>query len=174
MSEPISDPAYWRGRLEASHPDTIHTAVFRCPLERWKAIEESHRRILATTIGPNDSVLDAGCGWGRLLDLMPPEWSGYYLGVDLSSDFIEKAKPRAVHHHREFVVADLRELRDFLECKGSREGGGFDWAVLVSIRPMVKRNLGDAEWTKMEVELRRVARRLLYLEYDPDDLGSIE
>jgi hypothetical protein len=38
----------------------------------------------------------------------------------------------------------------------------------------VRRNLGDEAWEAMERELRRVAKRLLYLEYDPDSEGSVE
>jgi SAM-dependent methyltransferase len=165
MPKPILDPAFWRERLASAKEP--HHAIFVCPGEQWRRIEAKHREILARTIGPADSVLDAGCGWGRLLGLMPEGWGGYYLGVDLSPDFIAAAKPRAVHQRREFYCADLRDL-DFLES------GGFDWAVAVSVRPMVRRELGEETWRQMERELRRVARRRLYLEYDPDCEGFVE
>lgn len=165
MTEPILCPNYWKRRLQSAPPGQPHHAVFRCPLERWQRIEAAHRRLLARHVGPSDSVLDAGCGWGRLLDLMPPGWSGDYLGVDLSPDFIDLAK--ILHRGRHFAVGDLRDLSAF-------EGRAFDWAVLVSVRPMVRRNLGDGAWAQMEREVRRLARRVLYLEYDPEDEGDVE
>ncbi len=164
MVEPISDPAYWKRRLETA--SELHHSVFRCPLDRWRRIEAKHRQILAKWIGQTDAVLDAGCGYGRLLDLLPPTWTGPYVGVDLSPDMIARARQREAAG-RSFYVADLRHLR-FLQ------DGFFDWAILISVRPMVLRNLGEEEWQKMEAEIRRVARRLLYLEYDEKDGGSVE
>lgn len=162
MTEPVLDTSYWKERLERAPKDAPHHAVFRCSAELWRRIEEKHRQILTQEIKPGDSILDAGCGWGRLLDLLP-RWDGRYLGVDLSPDFVEKA--RWLHPTREFVVGDLRRL-DFPDT--------FQWAVLISIRPMMRRNLGEEEWSKMESELRRVAKRLLFLEYDDTDEGSVE
>lgn len=162
MSEPINDVSYWARRLrEAKHQ---HEAIFRCPLDRWQRIETRHREILAATIKDTDSVFDAGCGWGRLLTLLPATWYGGYLGVDLSPDFIRLA--RAEHRPRQFAVGDLRNLDSRL-C-------GYDWAILISMKHMVIRNLGQEEWDKMELALRRVAKRLLFLEYSEDDKGSIE
>lgn len=165
MAEPILDPSYWAGRLDLAlrkgHP---HEAVFKCPADRWAAIEQRHREVLRLHVYQTESVLDAGCGWGRLLDMMPVNWLGRYLGVDLSPDFITRAN--GLYPGREFRVGDLRDL-------GTLANGEFDWAVLVSIRPMVVRNCGEQTWKTMEAELRRVARRLLYLEYDPNDQGVV-
>lgn len=167
MSELISDPRYWARRLrEANRRGEIHHAVFKCPLDRWRRIEAKHREILSRLIGPNDSVLDCGCGWGRLLNLMPKEWVGPYWGVDLSPDFIKLAQEE---HVRLFTVCDLRDL-----SKHAPGGSKYDWAVLISVRPMVIRNLGAEEWAKMESEIRRVAKKLLYLEYDENDEGKVE
>lgn len=165
MAEPILDPLYWRKRLDEA--TNLHHAIFRCPLETWQKIEEKHRQILAATIKPGDSVLDCGCGWGRLLDLMPT--IGPYVGIDLSPDFIRMAQQR---HKRRFHVEDLREISH--ETLGLLPHFQFDWAIFLSIRPMVRRNLGDEVWAKIEANVRKVAKRLLLLEYDPLDPGSIE
>jgi ubiquinone/menaquinone biosynthesis C-methylase UbiE len=164
MTEPILSPLYWKNRLEHQGAVERHKAIFITSKMNWDAIAEKHRTILAQHIYPEHSVLDAGCAWGRLLGLMPIDWRGFYLGVDLSPDFIELAKQE--HPDRPFIVADLSDL--------ALRDNQFDWVVLISIRPMVKRNLGDEAWKQMEKELRRVSRRLLFLEYDVNDNGATE
>lgn len=177
MTEPILDPSYWRRRLEqAQSAGRLHEAVFRCPLERWQRIETKHREILARLIQPTDSILDAGCGYGRLLDLMPSHWEGQYFGVDLSPDMIALAREHYAAHFGGkrneahcFFIGKLESLQAAIHAART-----FDWAILISVRPMVIRNQGGEAWEKMEMELRRVAKRLLYLEYDESDEGSIE
>lgn len=168
MTELIFDPNYWQLRLDhATRLDKPHHAVFCCGDEQWQKIEAKHREILKRVISFNDYVLDAGCGYGRLLTLMPPrdDWQGNYLGVDLSPAFIEQAA--RLHPSRKFAVADMRSMRQLGD-------DWFDVAVLISIRPMIKRHGGEEEWAKCERELRRVARKLLFLEYDAKDEGSLE
>ncbi len=162
MSEPILDPAYWAKRL--AEAKELHQSIFRCPLDRWQRIEDKHRQILANRIGPMDPVLDCGCGYGRLLTLMPSIWKGRYLGVDISPEFVALAERNYPTHN--FVIGDLRDL-SWVKDK-------YDWAVLISIRPMVIRNLGYEVWDQMERQIRNVANRLLYLEYDELDEGSME
>lgn len=159
MAEPVDSPAYWAERLAAAREKgELHQAVFICPGEKWKAIEAKHREILAKLIGPNDRILDAGCAWGRLLGLLPEKWQGTYLGIDLSPDFIKMA--RELYPHRLFLVGDLRNLPDHLPNKG------FDWGILISIKPMVVGQMGQAAWEAMEQELRLVCNKLLFLEYN--------
>ena len=169
MSEPILSPEYWRQRLETAQHE--HHAIFKCPLEKWRAIEAKHREILLKTIKPLDTILDAGCGWGRLLTLLPSNYRGFYKGLDISPDFIELAqkKYKIEEWCSTFEVADLQDL-SFIKTE---EGPVFDWAVLISMRPMVIRNLGEGVWCKMQSELLRVAHQLLFLEYDETDGGSI-
>lgn len=168
--EPIFDQAYWHSRLRTAPVGSFHHAIYRCTNDEWSRIEARHKAILAGLIGEKDVILDAGCGWGRLLSLLPPHWrhrdEDNYLGVDLSSDFIDMA--RCQYPRRRFVIADLRDLRDVLK------GLNFDLAVLVSVRPMIIRNAGQQVWDGIEAQLRECCTRLLYLEYDADDKGSLE
>lgn len=165
---PIADPAFWKERLDEVQSDNLHHAVFRCPRDRWKRIEAKHRDILERVIQPKDRILDAGCAWGRLVDLLPPSWVGDYKGVDISPDFLTMARER--NPGLEFEQYDLRHLPHYW----GKGNFSFDIAVMISIRPMVKRHMGETEWGKMESELRRVAKKLLYLEYDENDEGSVE
>ena len=162
MTEPIFDPTYWARRFEAAKQE--HHAVFKCPEDRWLRIEAKHREILQRHVRRADSILDVGCGWGRLLSLLPPGWDGYYLGVDLSPTFIEKARER--YPYRSFEAHDMREP---LQLRVA-----FDWAVMISFRPMVLRNAGSPDWCRIEANVKAKAYKLLYLEYDEHDEGSVE
>lgn len=171
MSEPILDPEYWKERLkDAEDHGALHRAVFLCPDYRWMRIEAAHRNILAATIKPNESILDVGCGYGRLLTLMPEDWQGNYMGIDLAPSLIEKAK--TLHPHRGFMVDDI--LAPKLGQIDEEYDLSYSWAVMISIRPMMRRELGEDKWAIAEANIRKLAQRLLYLEYDPDDGGSVE
>lgn len=161
---PVLDPAYWADRIKNAGTD-LRLAVYHTSEEDWKAIEQRHRCLLARLIKPTDAILDAGCAYGRLLDLLPPQWRGNYLGVDLSPDFIRLA--RELHPRRRFVVADLRDLNgsDHLQANGDQ----WDVAVLISVKYTLIGNCGYNVWTEVERALHLVARRLLFLEYDPKE-----
>jgi hypothetical protein len=163
MSKPILDPQFWKHRLSCSGEDQRYHAVYRCPPEEWTKIEDRHREILAKHIKPEDHVLDAGCGWGRLVDLFPPTWDGYYLGIDLSPDFIDIGRKERGSENVMFVTGEFKTLLP------SFNENRFDWAVCVSIKKMVRDNLGDKVWNEIEEELTRVARKVLILEYSDGD-----
>lgn len=171
MAEPILDPKYWKRRLRDAPPEALHHAIFRCPTDLWLRIEEKHRKILHGLIGEADNIYDGGCGWGRLLTLLPSDWKGWYLGVDISPDFVEianKTYPSSSYPTCCFAVGDLRKA-------GKKEYSGvkFDWAILVSIRPMFIRNVGQEGWDEVEEGLLKIAKRILFLEYDENDPGTI-
>lgn len=165
MTEPILDPAYWRQRQEQARRTAEHHAIYRCSVEEWEKIATRHREVLANLVQPHDSILDAGCGWGRLLTLLPASWRGLYCGVDLSPDFVRRAETR--HPGRRFVVAELTKLP-------ALPLPSYDWCVLISMRPMIVRNCGVEVWETVERNLKEVSRKLLYLEYDVNDMGQVE
>lgn len=179
MKEPILDPDYWKRRLSSVSEMNLHHSIFKCPHKEWNRIEEKHKRILKRYINPKDLVIDAGCGYGRLLNLMPDKWIKYqnsinntgYLGIDLSQDFVQLAREK--HPNFEFCTEDVTKkefhLLDFCE-----DGPIYDWAICVSIRPMMIRNLGQEVWDQVEENLHKLANKILYLEYDVEDNGSIE
>lgn len=162
MVEAISDVGYWRDRLHKAKLQ--HHAIYMCGQAEWDAIADKHREILAKLVGAHDSVLDAGCGWGRMLTLMPTDWSGDYCGIDLSPDFIRMAKTE--YPQTDFQVGDLRDLSGL----GDKV---YDWAILISIRRMVINNMGQSAWDQMEGQLKQHARRLLFLDYERDNVGEV-
>ena len=54
------------------------------------------------------TILDVGCGQGRLAELLAPFSFERYLGIDLSAEAIKRARRRSVTHAR-FRVADMNE-----------------------------------------------------------------
>lgn len=166
MGKPVFDPAYWRERLRTA--GVLHHAIYVCSDAEWQRGEEWHRAFLAKHIRPMDSVLDVGCGWGRLLRLMPKNWEGQYVGVDLSKDLLALVSEHCRRNPCfEFIEADARNLSQALPC------GQFDWAVMISFRSMIQREAGAEAWAKVESEVRQCARKLMYLEYREQE-GVIE
>lgn len=164
---PVADPDYWQWRLQKAEASGYrHKALYYVPLNTWRLIERQHRKILRMKIGNNDSVLDVGCAWGRLLDLLPTTWNGKYLGIDVASGLVELAQEQ--HPNHQFKVGDVRQELPQLQHQA------FDWAVMISVRSMIIRNLGQQTWDEVERELRRVCWRLLFLEYDPKDVGEVK
>lgn len=161
--EKILDPQFWKERLQdAIKTKEIHHAVFHCPIDYWKEIELKHSEILEATLPDKCSILDIGCGWGRLISLLPPEKKVRYAGIDLSPEFINMAHQMFPEH-----TFYLGELCDVIEQLKLIVHDKFDFAVMVSFRPMIKRNLGEDVWDTYLEHIKRVSRQQLYLEYDP-------
>ena len=181
-NKPIYDPEYWSNRLaHAERRKEQHRSIYECTLPEWRAIEQNHKGILDRLMLPHESVLDAGCGYGRLLSLMPRMWSGDYVGIDLSPDFIKLAMEH--HPDRNFICAPMETALPALEkdirlyvgaVADSKTQPKFDWCVMISIRQMIIANVGTEAWDEIVTLLRPVARRLLVLEYDRNDVGLIE
>lgn len=163
--EPIFEQVYWNDRLaRAVARGQVHRAVYETSEGDWAEINTAHTRILSEHVGIRTSVLDVGCGWGRLLTLMPSYWSGLYLGVDLSKTFIDMAT--LAYPHRMFLQHDMRQPL-------SEEVGSFDLGILISIRPMVIGKAGGEHWDLMEYNIRRLCNRILYLEYIASAPGEL-
>lgn len=177
--EPILDPDYWQRRLKGVGEHNLYHSIFKCPVKEWNAIENKHKRLLKRYIKPEDTILDIGCGYGRLLNLMPTKWLRYqkaidnvgYLGIDIAQSFVELARTK--HPNFEFCVDDITK-KDFQMLDFCEDEPLYDISICVSIRPMMKRNLGEEVWKQVESTLKKVSKKTLYLEYDKEDNGSLE
>jgi SAM-dependent methyltransferase len=160
MNEHLLQPSYWGERLRAARiVDRLHESVFRgVDPEWWKRMTDYRRKKLAEVVKPEDSVLDAGCCWGWLLDILPDGWKGDYLGVDLSPDFVALARQR--YPGRAFVVGDL--LKPETIDLGGRH---FTWAYVGSVKSMFTNQIGGDSWERIEAFLRSVADDLIVYEY---------
>lgn len=181
MTIPIFDPTFWRERLErARERNQEHQALFLTSFEVWETTEKRHRAILKELIQPTDSILDVGCGWGRLLSLLPaikgigtptPDygWYGSYFGVDISPDFIALAKQR--YPGERFAVGDLRCLYTSVPTLPIKR---YDWAVAIAMREMIIGAAGEKVWELIQTNLlHHHCKKLLLLTYDPSDKPEI-
>lgn len=156
MSRPSNTPEFWKERLDwiLEYGKDLRTAIFDCSEEKWNKAEAQHRGTLQHKIALDDSVLDVGCGYGRLLDLLPKGWFGSYLGIDISPDFIHLAQIR--YPGRQFLIKDVLEL-PITEDK-------FDWAVCIMVKGMISLDFGEEAWNTINDRLRLLAHRILTLE----------
>ena len=155
MSKPVDKLEFWKDRIEKAEQGREHYSVFIASEPMWKDINNKHSAILDKEIKETDNVVDLGCAYGRSSEMV----KGRYTGVDFSPDFIKKA--RIKYPNKDFIVSDLKAL-PFKDKE-------FDVGFMVSVKGMIVSNLGNDEWQKMEVECRRVCKRLLILEYGQGD-----
>lgn len=163
MSErlPVNTPEFWKTRLhDAYRKGHLHYSVYLCPPPMWRAIFEAHKAILQRETEPGMKVLDAGCGYGRTACLFNVR---DYTGVDLSPDLLSVAREQ--YPEKTFLEARLENLpfKDY----------HFDVAFCTSIKAMVISNLGEEAWGAIERELKRVAKKVLVLEYETPDEYTI-
>lgn len=150
-SQPVSDPKFWKERLEAAkHSGRLHHSVYLAGDYLWNMIYQAHMNIFQKEIPGWANVLDIGCGYGRMAPLFQR-----YTGVDISPDLLEIA--RKEHPDKKFVLADLNKL-PFKDKE-------FDVGFMVSVKAMIKNNLGADVWEPMERECKRVCKKVLVLEY---------
>lgn len=147
----VGDINFWKQRIkEAKQLGKIHYSVYLANDRWWKRILDAHLRVIRDVIPKEATVLDAGCGYGRL-----SEYFDNYTGIDFSPDFIYEAK--AMYPQKRFEVQNIKKL--------PYKDQEFDWVVCDSVKHMIIGNLGEEEWEKMEKELKRVSKSVLILEY---------
>lgn len=147
--------AYWRDRVRKCGGD-LQRAIFEGDADAFgRRHAEDMRAIKAAGIKPTDSILDVGCGYGRLLSLLPGDWRGAYTGIDVSEELVELA--RILHGGRpgvRFVCLDASPRLPYRDNE-------FDVAVSVWFRSMILREVGEEYWSRVDREMRRVARRVV-------------
>jgi len=94
---------YWKARSAADDFERYWNVQNKASLgKRWSLVES-----LAGGVRYS-SILDMGCGIGNLITFTTLADARNYLGIDVSSSMIERAK--ALHPSYRFEVSDLAEL----------------------------------------------------------------
>lgn len=156
LREPIDKKEYWKHRIYKAFATgkEFHTAVYDINYSVWQHIRGQTEGILGRILKPGDSLLDAGCGYGAIYEIIPDGVD--YTGIDISPDLLELGKiryPEAV-----LQVGDLNYMPEFHDRQ-------FSFAVCRSMQGMVLEHLDLDTWKIMRKELLRVARHLIIMEY---------
>lgn len=149
--KPIDRQDFWKERIDNAKKTEDRLSVYVTTRKDWQVIEENHKKNIELLIKDTDKVLDAGCGYGRLSEVIKN-----YTGVDFSSDFINWAREK--YPDKTFIQGNLKDL--------TFKKHQFDWAICSSIKAMIINNLGQEEWDSILKELKRVAKKVLILEYE--------
>lgn len=158
---PVSDIAFWKERLETAKKNGhLHYSVYLVNPTKWQQIYDAHQTILQKEITTSGKVLDAGCGFGRMAPLFDPK---LYTGVDISPHLLTIA--RQDNSSYKFMQENLK----YLPFKDKE----FDFAFCISIRQMILGNLGIEEWQTIENELKRVANKVILLEYEEPEIYTM-
>lgn len=167
---------YWRQRLQqADDRDEPHKSVYSVGIDKWEPIVECHRRLLAEHIHPEDWILDVACGWGRLLELLPESPARGYHGVDISEAFIQRARQKFPNRYFHFEVHDLRHELPYTKAMlRAFKRKPYQWGIVCGTRPMIIGQAGQAEWDKIEANVSKLVDKLMFLEYDIDNLIEIK
>ena len=168
--KPVEDPQFWNERLyrTLATGGMLHEIIYQESWDIWARTQTGTSIVLHRLIPKGSKVLDAGCGYGALVDAFDEcRLRVQYTGVDVSPDLFRLATERyqkaATSDGKprfpgvQFLVGNLRSL--------PFESEEFDWAVMRSMRRMVEDNCGRESWQAVLAEVQRVARRVLLIEY---------
>lgn len=141
----FSQPKFWKDRLDRlKNPlDALQEGGVN-----WELVAEKQKEIFKKYI--SGKVLDAGCGIGRTIPLMPEGVD--YTGIDISPDFIKIAKKEYLTH--KLMVGDARKTK-FKDKE-------FDWAILSGMGGYPENPPSDF-WNQVSGEMRRVSSHLIVL-----------
>lgn len=160
---PVSAESFWKQRIyqTIAQGGMLHQIIYNNSYDVWYYLQEKTGGKLGKIVRENSKVLDAGCGYGALIDSFDLIHQKIdYTGVDISPDLIELAKYRYPGEGRSggrFYVGDLKSL-EFSDKE-------FDWGICRGVEGMIIENIGPEEWQKILSEIKRVSKKVILLSY---------
>lgn len=146
ISAQFDHPHFWRQRIEeagGNYLDAIQGGV------DWDKVKECQKELFEKFL--HGKVLDAGCGIGRTIEIMPDDVTKF-IGIDISPDFIEEAK-------RRYPEGDFRVMN---AKKTTFKDNEFDWVVAAGMGGHPKDPHSDF-FTELKGELIRIGRSVIFL-----------
>lgn len=161
--KPVTTEKFWKQRLVEAHVTGrgLHTAVYDIDPGSWNEIQDQTKNLISRYATSKSIILDAGCAYGAVYDLIPKVSSISYIGIDISSDFIEIASLR--HPDADFRIGDLSNLKEFPDRF-------FGLTVCRAVENMLKENNQSQLWERIRKELIRVSDTVLLIDYGTDEL----
>lgn len=155
----VTNPDYWRDRMYGAFASgERHRLMFNGSVEQFNEVESQQKKALRA-IRRGQSVIDVGCGYGRLPELLRVQgWTGRYVGYDVSPDLVGVARkwwPDKSTHS--FHVADLINSPPVPSSRA-------DWAVALWIKTMLANSGMLPEWDRIEEWMGRVAHQVLVID----------
>ena len=171
MNKPVDKTSFWRERLfrAIAFGKDLHTVIYDVDIKLWQKVQTETHNILAREMlrGNARNLLDVGCGYGALYDVIPDSYGLRYVGVDLSPELIEIALLR--NPKVNFIAGDIRSVVNE-QLKGCR----FDAIVIRSFKDMIVGSLGLGAWEEIREAMSKLSRRLINIEYgSPDKPGEV-
>lgn len=98
---------------------------------------------LLSDVGPEQPVIDLGCGNGALADALYKRGHvGFYLGLDYSHGLLQRAQQDCRHQNAEFHLADLAQP-NWADSVGNRR---FPWAFSLALLHHIPGAQRRQEW----------------------------
>lgn len=99
-------PEFYGKRIEEykNHKRTLHHVIYVSPSREWKIVQENTQSILTDYLPNGGLLLDVGCGYGAVCEVLPD--NVVYLGVEICLPLYELAQE--LHPGRVFNKRDVR------------------------------------------------------------------
>jgi SAM-dependent methyltransferase len=164
----VTSEQFWRTRLweVVAYGYELHQIIYRTDIANWNKIQTSTAKVLRNLLPAKCKLLDAGCGYGALYDVLHsvPHFSGVeYTGVDLSSDLISIGKLR--HPDANLIHSSLEDIKF--------EDNHFDFAIFRSVNGMLHDNDYGSVWDAAFTNIKRVSKGVIIMEYGAVDSPTV-
>lgn len=164
----VTTQEFWRKRIweVVANGLELHQIIYRTDIGNWNKIQKSTAKLLRDVLPKSCSMLDAGCGYGAVYDLLhtAPHFSGVqYTGLDLSEDLIGIAKLR--YPHANFEQCRLEDAM--------YPDDHFDFTVFRSVAVMLHDNGYSSAWSLALDNVKRMSKSIAIIEYGAVDNAVI-
>lgn len=151
MENVYDDKEFWVERVkQAKLRNNPFYSVYRSGPAVWHGIINNRVSTILENTRPEDSIMDAGCGFGWLASMIPNK---KYVGVDQTPALLEYGKE--LYPNVMFVKSPLQKL--------PFSNDTFDWVVCSCVKEKIVEAeehglIEEGRWAKIEEEFLRVAK----------------